>query len=103
MYIYNNLVSPAAAPTFLDVDGLLFGDPAMTSEINIWGNPDGTYTFNSEIAGMYETPAGVGTTIVFSLVSDIPEPLSLGIFGSGLAAILFARRTRRVPAGAAKT
>ena len=93
LYDYDNLLSPAASPTFLDIDGLLFGGPG--SEINLWGNADGTYTYNSEINGAYETPNGVGTEIAFSFVSDIPEPLSAALLGTGLAAISLLGLTRR--------
>jgi len=94
-FIYDNAVyvPPATNPQYpatnpiLDNGGLLFTD-ASNNEVNLWGNADGSYTFDAFINNAYLDPTGIIGT---STITPTPEPSSLALIALMLvpAGILF--------------
>lgn len=91
--------SPISGPSYLDIFGLLFGNPG--TEINIYGVGNGAYAFYTEVNGGYNIQQG-GGGVVSNLTDPpaVPEPASLTLFIAGGVALLgYAglRRRRFVP------
>jgi hypothetical protein len=96
-FIWDNEVFAGNNP-FLDVDGLLFVDGG--SELNIWGNSPGNYSFYGNIDGNYN-PISDGGTATLTLVSDgaSVNPLAtpdggwtVTLLGASCAGLLVCRR-----------
>ena len=90
-FTYDNTITPANDPT-LDLNGLLFTQGA--DELNIYGNsPDnyGFYTYqNSGYAIQDASVPGSSFTI-----TSVPEPVTLSLFGAGLAGAAALRRRKK--------
>lgn len=80
-FIYDNAVYLAGNPQYpttnpyLDLGGLLFTD-ASQNELNLWGNADGTYSFDAYINNGYLNPTGV---IGGSTPMPAPEPAGVAV------------------------
>jgi hypothetical protein len=89
-FFYDNLILPGAQ--MFDVDGVLFtvnGGP----EGNIWGIGPGSYSYyTGSAAGSYGTQIDGSATFD---IADVPEPVTLSLFGAGLVCMgTFIRRRR---------
>ena len=88
MYVWN------FAPV-LDVNGIIFSDGGST-ELNIWGNGPGNYSFwlfnpATGYTSLFDGEATVSASVV-------PEPGSLALAGMGVFGLLGYRARRRVKA-----
>ena len=73
VYLAGNPQYPATNP-FLDNYGLLFVSSSLnTDELNLFGNPDGSYTFDAFLGG------NLGTVVGSSTITPAPEPSSMAI------------------------
>ena len=97
-FIYDNAVYLTSNPQFpttnpyVDSGGLLFTD-VSNNEVNLWGNADGTYTFDAVIANAYLDPSGI---VGVSSITPTPEPSTLALIGLMLVpAGLFFRHHRK--------
>jgi hypothetical protein len=87
-FIYNNVLYPSAIPK-LDVDGLLFRNTVTGTELNIWGNPDGSYsTYVGVAAGNYSLQNNSST---ISLGQATPEPGTWMLMLAGLGILVFSK------------
>jgi hypothetical protein len=86
-FIYNNAVYPTQNPQYpdtnplLDYYGLLFTQN-NGNELNLWGNPNGTYTLGGNIGGWQNFNVNIsfgGTTI-----TPVPEQINYALAGFGL-------------------
>jgi hypothetical protein len=106
-YLYNNAVYPTAknpqypnSSVLLDDYGLLFTQ-SNGNELNLWGNPDGSYTLGGNVGGWqnfnvqisFGESSSSGGTSSLSIV-PVPEPITLAlpIFGGLLLTAEAARR-----------
>lgn len=72
--------------------GTLYANVAHVAEVGVEGNNLAIYT---PIAGQPGFVAGAAGPVTYVLISDAPEPASLGILLSGLAGLSLARKRRR--------
>ena len=93
-FFYDNLILPGAQ--MFDIDGVLF-TVAGGPEGNIWGIGPGSYSYyTGSAAGSYGTHIDGSATFD---VTEIPEPVTLSLFGVGLfgaGALIRRRRTLAV-------
>ena len=90
--------SPISGPSYLDIFGLLFGQPGTGSqaEINIYGVGNGAYAFYTEVNGGYNIQQGGGGGV--SNLTDppaAPEPASLTLLVVGGVSLLAYAGLRR--------
>ena len=102
---YDNLFYPGGSPPtssdyqvhggFLDIYGLMF-DIGGGRVVDFWSNGDYSGTGNGPIDyGVAVATPSTSLNYVSDSVSVSPEPGALGLLGSGLAAMLFWRRSSR--------
>lgn len=87
-FIYNNVLYPASTPQ-LDGNGLLFRNTVTGAELNIWGNPNGSYsTYVGVAAGNYSLENNSST---ITLSQATPEPGTWMLMAAGLGIMVFWR------------
>ena len=102
--IYPNGVNPEYPGTtgiLLDVYGLLFTENnGSGNEINLWGNPDGTYTLAGSINGFqnFDVQISFGNTII-APVPEAPTTIACLLLLLPMGSVVFeSRRKRKGPA-----
>jgi hypothetical protein len=84
-FTYDNVLYPAATPK-LDTGGLLFRDTITGAELNIWGNPGGSYsTYVGVAAGNYSLQNNSSAITL----AQAPEPGTWMLMVVGLSVMLF--------------
>jgi hypothetical protein len=97
-FIYNNVLYPTATPQ-LDIDGLLFRNTVTGAELNIWGNPDGSYsTYVGTASGNYSLQNN-SSTFTMGLATPEPGTWMLMLAGLGIMLLSSARRTGNTKPG----
>lgn len=100
-YVYNNAVYPDGnnpeypnVSSLLDNYGLLFTQ-GNGNELNLWGNPDGSYTLGGNVGGWqnFNVAISIGNTAGPGdapplIISPAPEPAALALFLIGGVALL---------------
>jgi hypothetical protein len=91
VYLTSNPQYPSTNPIW-DNGGLLFTD-INNSEVNVWGNADGSHTFDAFINNAYLDNTGV---VGVSTITPTPEPSSLALIALMLVpAGVFFRHNRK--------
>jgi hypothetical protein len=86
-FLIDDLFYPASDPT-LDTWGLLFG--AGGTELNVWGNSPGNYSFYTANSGFFPVADTGAGTVSFT---ETPEPSSVFLLIGALAVPLYRRRS----------
>jgi hypothetical protein len=81
----------------LEIGGLtVISDPGLsnfTTTPDVYTGPSGNFSFDLVYGETNGAPAALGVALPFQ--SIVPEPLTLSIFGAGLAGVAALRRRRK--------